>query len=401
MQLVKEIEFQAQTEQEAYQRARERLGPDGVILSIQTVFSGVPFLPFLKKKKLVVRAGILEEDSRPRQNPDPDLERKQLEVLKVLLEHKTGQKKRAVPEILVEQVLDRVEVSPPAAGTPAVPQTAVSQAQAVSLPGFPQPGSPGGQRFPLPGDLPEACARSLSEEAGRALQEGLSFDAWLRRKVESFCERPGNDPLSSHLGGNRVMILGPTGVGKTTTIAKIAALAVQQNRKIALFTSDNYRVSAVDQIRTFARVLNIPFEAVNGGAEIPSLVERYPEDTLLIMDTVGFGFRETDRLERIREIHAYFRPQATHVAVSATAKPEDVKASIESTRSAVPVHKVILTKIDETCSYGSFLWIPMTFGLPFSFFTTGQNVPRDIQFAAASWVAQTLLDARSAQDVSR
>jgi flagellar biosynthesis protein FlhF len=390
MQLVKEIEFQAATEQEAYQRARERLGPDGVILSIQTVFTGFRFLPFTKKKKLIVRAGILEEESRPRPNVDPDLERKQLEVLKVLLEHKTDRKKAAVPEILVEKICDRVEVSPPPAGNPAVPSSG-------PLP----PDSPEWRRLPLPGDLPDVCARNLAEEAGRAMQEGLPFDAWLRRKVEGFCEKPGADPFSAHLGGNRVMVVGPTGVGKTTTIAKIAALAVQQGRKIALFTSDNYRVSAVDQIRTFARVLNIPFEAVNGGAEIPSLVERYPEDTLLIMDTVGFGFRETDRLERIREIHAFFRPQATHVAVPATGKPADIKASIESTRSAVPIHKVILTKIDETCSYGSFLWIPMTFGLPFSFFTTGQNVPRDIQFATGAWMAQTLLDGRSASDVPR
>lgn len=388
MQLVKEIEFQATTEQEAYQRARERLGPDGVILSIQTVFTGFRFLPFLKKKKLVVRAGILEEENRPRPTIDPDLERKQLEVLKVLLEHKTDRKKAAFPEILAEKICDRVEVSPSPTGSPSGPPA-----------GSPKPDSPERLRLPLPEDLPDACARSLSKEAERALQEGLPFDAWLRRKVEGFCEKPGDDPLSVHLGGKRVMILGPTGVGKTTTIAKIAALAVQQGKQIALFTSDNYRVSAVDQIRTFARVLNIPFEVVNGGAEIPSLIERYPKETLIIMDTVGFGFRETDRLERIREIHAYFCPEVTHVAVSATGKPRDIKASIESTRSVVPIHKVILTKIDETCSYGSLLWIPMTFGLPFSFFTTGQNVPRDIQFATASWMAQTLLDARSASDV--
>jgi len=388
MQLVKEIEFQASTEQEAYQRARERLGPEGVILSIQAVFTGIPFLPFLKQKKLVVRAGILEEESRPRQNSDPDLERKQLEVLKVLLEHKTDRKKVAIPEILVEKVCDRVEVS-------------ASRAEISSVPaaGPLKPDLPAPRRFPFPEDLPASCARALAEEVEAAEKEGLSYEAWLRRKVESFCEKPDEDPLSAHLGGKRIMILGPTGVGKTTTIAKIAALAVQQGRKIALFTSDNYRVSAVDQIRTFARVLNIPFEVVNGGAEIPSLLERYAEETLVIMDTVGFGFRETDRLERIREIHAFFRPQATHVAVSATGKPSDIQASIESTRSAVPIHKVILTKIDETCSYGSFLWIPMTFGLPFSFFTTGQNVPRDIQFATSSWMAQTLLEARSFSDV--
>ncbi|MFA0888265.1 MAG: hypothetical protein ACC613_04095 [Synergistales bacterium] len=397
MQLVKEIEFQAATEQEAYRRVRERLGSDGIILSIQTVFTGFGFLPFLKKKKLVVRAGILGGEPSPPPRQDPDLERKQLEVLKVLLEHKADRKREAVPERLVEKVCDRVEVSAAPVAAP-VAAPAGDPVEPVPPEASPAKEPPGPCGFPFPEDLPASCARVLSEEARSARREGLPFDAWLRRKIESFCRPAEAGSLPEALGGSRVMILGPTGVGKTTTIAKIAAMAVQQGRKIALFTSDNYRVSAVDQVRTFARVLNIPFEAVNAGSEIPDLLGRYDEDTLILMDTVGFGFRETDRLERIREIHAFFRPHSTHVAVSATGKPRDVKASIEKTRNAVPVHKLILTKIDETCSYGSLLWVPMTFGLPFSFFTTGQNVPRDIQFATASWMTQTLLGERGAPD---
>lgn len=392
MKLVKEIEFHAKTENEAFQKVREKLGSDGIILSIQTV--RVPALiPFFKKKELVVRAGILEEEKKaPVAQRDPEIDKKQMEVFKALLEYKKNLEKeenpsRDLPEKLIDGVEDSVEIRA-GADSPGV------LSQNVHVEEKEEPGQFSEKAIVLEqllgSEMPGDCAERLWNEFSSVSENGLSFKQWLQQRCMDICFQPGKDMLTSALGGNRIMIVGPTGVGKTTTIAKIAAIAVQEGRDVALFTSDNYRVSAVDQIRTFARVLHIPLEAVNQGGEIPGLLEKYPEDTLILMDTPGHGFRESDRISQIESIYRNFSPQAVHMAVSATSRPSDARAAIEKTGEVAPLSRLLLTKADETMGLGCLLALPLTFQLPLSFITTGQNVPRDINYATPVFLMDCL-----------
>lgn len=363
MKLVREIEFEAATENEAYNKVKARLGLDGVILSMQSV--KVPsVIPFFHKTRIAVRAGILEEERKIHAKADPELEKRQMEVFQALLQHKRNSGKKSAESL--EPSISVVEKPPRADGM--------------------------GSRDPefgtlLEHEVPLECSEKLWGEYLHSAKKGEPFSGWLNRKAGAFCPPDDGDPFLGALGGRKVMIVGPTGVGKTTTIAKIAAMAVMEGRDVALFTSDNYRVSAVDQIRTFARVLGIPVEVVNEGTEIPRLVEKYPESTHLLMDTAGCGFRDDDRLSGIREIYRCFRPDAVHMAISGTSRLKDVKAAMDKAQQAFPLSRVILTKLDETLCLGASLWLPMEFGLPFSFLTTGQNVPRDIHLASGAMIA--------------
>jgi len=397
LKLVKEIEFQAKTENEAYQKARERLGPDGVILSIQSIRTA-SWIPFLGKKMLVIRAGILEEEKKFEQKTtDPELEKKQVEVFKALLEHKRSMKdikqNKTSQEKLVEQIKDEIDIK----GNTGTAFNAGSGTYANGQPAEPCSNKaeeliPPELEIMLENDMEEENAKQLLEEYRSLETNDLSFQEWLSIKTADYCFIPGGDLISSALGGNRIMLVGATGVGKTTTIAKIAAIAVQQGRKTALFTSDNYRVSAVEQIRTFARVLNLPLEVVNAGSELPERLNKYSSDTLILMDTAGHGFTEKDRITQIIDIHNNFHPDQVHMAISATARTRDMLNSIETLKKVLPVSRLILTKVDETLCPGSLLSIPMKTGIRLSFVTTGQNVPRDIGYADAGLLAQYILD---------
>jgi len=384
MKLVKEIEFHAKTESEAFNRVKARLGSDGVILSMQTV-KEPSLIPFLKKKRLFVRAGILEEEKKTPPPPDPEFQKRQQAVFQALLHYKSGlkmkaevEKNKASVEDLANSVTDTVDVRPEK-NTPQTPSPVETIGHEKGYPAF-----------LLEQDVPSECVDALWREYLES-GKGRRFGDWFRAKASEFCAPHGEDALGDALGGRRVMVVGPTGVGKTTTIAKIAAMAVMEGRKTALFTSDNYRVSAVEQIRTFARVLGLPIEVVNAGFEIPDLLEKYDDETLILMDTVGCGFRETGRLSQVRDIWEHFSPHAVHIAISGTSRLKDIRVSVEKTRETIPVTRAIVTKLDETLCAGTALWLPMTFGLPLSFLASGQNVPRDIDLATGELLSESLL----------
>ena len=202
MKLVREIEFEAKNENEAYSKVKARLGLDGVILSMQNV--KVPsVVPFFRKTKMVVRAGILEEDRKPTAKADPDLEKRQMEVFQALLQHKrsTG-KKEADPREPSISVVEK-----PTRGS-----------EKTRDPEF---------GMLLDHDIPLEYSEKLWQEYSHSAQNGEAFSGWLNRKARTFCSPEDGDSFSGALGGRKVMVVGPTGVGKTTTIAKIAAMAPQ------------------------------------------------------------------------------------------------------------------------------------------------------------------------------
>ncbi|HDQ93095.1 MAG TPA: hypothetical protein ENN89_03140 [Synergistetes bacterium] len=368
MRLVREIEFEAKNENEAFSKVKARLGSDGVILSMQNLRTA-SMIPFFRKTRIVVRAGILEEEKKLPPRPDPDLEKKRMEVFQALLLHRKNGDKDAVKAM--EPNITVLEEEKP--GRSVKTEEPCPELRAL-----------------IDHELPQDCAEELREEYGRLSGREGSFSSWLEKKADSLCACPKGDSLVSALGGGKVMVVGPTGVGKTTTIAKIAAMAVMDGINVALFTSDNFRVSAVDQIRTFARVLGIPVEVVNHGSEIPDLLRKYSSDTIILMDTAGCGFRDDERLAAISDICRYFEPDAVHMTISGPSRARDVRAAMDTARRTFPLSRIILTKLDETVCMGASIWLPMQYGLPLSFLTTGQNVPRDLHLATGDMITSFL-----------
>ena len=190
------------------------------------------------------------------------------------------------------------------------------------------------------------------------------------------------------LMGTRVMFIGPTGVGKTTTIAKLAAIySLWERKKVLMLTADTYRIAAVEQLRTYARILGVPFEVVFSPQEIPEALAKHGDPDLVLLDTAGRSQRDARRMEELQALYRVFRPDAVHLVVSANMKYRDILDVVDR-MGVVPVSCLLFTKLDETLTYGNILNAVLDFKKPLSFITTGQDVPNDIEVAEPDRIAR-------------
>ncbi|WP_232697049.1 flagellar biosynthesis protein FlhF [Brevibacillus daliensis] len=176
-----------------------------------------------------------------------------------------------------------------------------------------------------------------------------------------------------------LFFFGPTGVGKTTTIAKLAAWhMLQEKRKVGFITADTYRIAAVEQLKTYANILNVPLEVVFSPAEMEQALERLSTCDLVFIDTAGRNYRNDEYVDRMRDL-LQWPEQSEHLLVmSLTSKYKDMETIIKKFRD-VPISSVILTKADETTQYGSILGLIEEHNMKLSYLATGQNVPDDIE----------------------
>ncbi|MBG9793139.1 flagellar GTP-binding protein [Paenibacillus dendritiformis] len=176
-----------------------------------------------------------------------------------------------------------------------------------------------------------------------------------------------------------VYFVGPTGVGKTTTIAKLAADQIfHHGRKVGFITADTYRISAVEQLRTYASILNVPLEVVTSPGDTDRALNALEACDLILMDTAGRNFRND---MYVNELNTMLKPlpfSMTFLVLSLTSKTEDMLAIWERFENQ-RIDSLILTKADETATYGTILNLASRVKIPCSYMTTGQNVPDDIQ----------------------
>ncbi len=185
--------------------------------------------------------------------------------------------------------------------------------------------------------------------------------------------------------------VGPTGVGKTTTVAKIAALHVLGGtRRVGLITTDTYRIAAVEQLRTYAGILHVPLQVVGSPAEFSNALENLSECDLVLIDTAGRSYRSEHQIEELQNLLSYAPIDETFLVMSLTSKPEDL-LQLADLFSQMTVDKFLFTKIDETETYGSILALMHRYQKPVSYMTTGQNVPDDIEIASIDKLIRLIL----------
>jgi flagellar biosynthesis protein FlhF len=248
-------------------------------------------------------------------------------------------------------------------------------------------------------DVDEPAARELIDrlrvESQLDLSNPLAARARLATMLEAELRTTG--PIPTTTGAGRVVALvGPTGVGKTTTIAKLAAnFRLRENRRVGLITVDTYRIAAVEQLRTYADIIDLPMEVVSTPREMREAVQRMRTFDLVLMDTAGRSPRDEVRIQELRSMLAEASPDEVHLVLSAAGSARSLVAAAEKFAPA-GFTSLLVTKLDEATALGHLLTLTRNCGLPVSYLTDGQNVPDDIAVADARRLAQLILNIRTA-----
>ncbi|MGC8862381.1 MAG: flagellar biosynthesis protein FlhF [Armatimonadota bacterium] len=246
-------------------------------------------------------------------------------------------------------------------------------------------------------DLPAAARRlirnGVSEKLAKALVGGEDTSMaevldGLRARIQC------SGPIDMTRGQARVALVGPTGAGKTTTIAKLASqYSLLHSSKVALITLDTYRVGAVEQLGTYARILNIPLEAALEPEDVAPLIEKHADKDLILIDTVGRSQRNRQDIAQLWSMLEPARPTEVHLAVSASSSIAVQHETIVSF-SRLGTNRLLLTKLDECAQTGCIVELAMAALLPFSYVTIGQEVPDDLMLADSQRLAEAVWQGR-------
>jgi flagellar biosynthesis protein FlhF len=199
-------------------------------------------------------------------------------------------------------------------------------------------------------------------------------------------------PIRTTPGRRRlVALVGPTGVGKTTTIAKLAAnFRLREKQRVGLITVDTYRIAAVEQLRTYADIIDLPMEIVATPREMHQAVARMADMDLILMDTAGRSPRDEVKIQELKSMLAEAAPDEVHLVLSSVAGAGTLAKTAEQF-AVVGATALVLTKLDEAVSLGNVLPLVRSSGLPLSYLTHGQNVPDDIAIAHAGRLARAIV----------
>lgn len=231
---------------------------------------------------------------------------------------------------------------------------------------------------------------SLDRHDEQAIQERVAFhlmnDIQVGDLLESVGARAGRSESTV------LALVGPTGVGKTTTIAKIASLGVLEKRlRVGLINLDSYKVAAADQLATYAKIMNVPFRSVTTRDELQQAVYDFSTLDLILIDTTGRSQKDQESLLQLRHMLAAVEGCRSVLMMSATTKDSDMNEVISRFKLFSPAG-LVMSKLDETSVYGCIYNVQKRSGLPLLYFTVGQRVPEDIEKASAERVADLVLD---------
>jgi len=442
MRIVNKITFEAKDDAEALRLAGEKLGKDAVVLSSRPVRTG-GFLGLFKKSVLLVSAGIFENDSKDAGREKSDAgdsaveRRERLAAFQKLLElrhasemntplitntqnnaHANTNSNYSLLTPSISLVKDTYQPSDNAVYKPNKTNAANTNASFQEIRGEVNSLAEkfnsivrklNENSFTLePDDSPEFSEeiyeniyRTLinnemsSANAKKFINEYLNskhdetFSDWLAQKLNV----ASTDPIMA-VGGRRIAFIGPTGVGKTTTIAKLATIfSLWEHKKVLLLTSDTFRIAAVEQLKTYAKILGIPTEVIFDPDGINEILENHENTDIILLDTAGRNQKDGRHIEAFSSLFNAFKPDAVHLVLAANMKYKDMLDIVDKV-SPLDVSHLVFTKLDETTSYGAIFDVADKFGKPLSFFTAGQNVPNDIEVASGEYLCKMVFEAK-------
>lgn len=247
----------------------------------------------------------------------------------------------------------------------------------------------------LDNEVDERYANQIITEIEASLKKETDVSKILANIYQKIVLKLGQTKTLEVVSGKTkyIFFIGPTGVGKTTTIAKLAySLMEQKKAKVALLAADTYRIAAVDQLRTYAEIMNIPLYVIYSEAELAEQKEELARYDVILVDTAGRSHRSKEQRDDIERLIQSVPAQAREVylVLSATTKYRDL-VKITEAYAEIAEYRLIFTKLDETGTIGNIFNIKMLTGAPLSYATNGQNVPDDISRMDPQNVARQLL----------
>lgn len=245
-------------------------------------------------------------------------------------------------------------------------------------------------------EVADEIARDLLNQVQEELT-GNQLDSidLVRQKIIAAMDKmfDTSGPICLNLNGSArvVALIGPTGVGKTTTIAKLAAdFKLCRNKEVGLITIDTYRIGAVDQLRMYAQIIDVPLKVVLTPDELAEAIELMRDKDLILIDTAGRSQNDELRIKELKSFLDAARPDEVHLVLSGIAHQSHMLSAAEKFVQ-LGVNRIILTKLDEAVSFGVILSVLRKFEASISYITTGQNVPDDIEVGSGRNLAQRLL----------
>lgn len=193
--------------------------------------------------------------------------------------------------------------------------------------------------------------------------------------------------------GNRsiVAFVGPTGVGKTTTIAKLAAgFSLYRGKRVAMITADTFRVGAIEQLRLYGELLEIPVQTIYNTDDARRIMDELKDYDLILVDTTGTSPSNKMQIKKTKGLLDAISPTDVHMVISAATKDQDMDEILNSYKE-MHYSKLLVTKLDETRTYGTILNAIKMTNCPLSYITSGQNVPDDIEIASSEKIAEMIL----------
>ena len=251
----------------------------------------------------------------------------------------------------------------------------------------------------LDNEVNEKYANQIIDEMEKVNKPNMPFDYALANVYQKMILKFGkpNEISVAEKGPKVVFFVGPTGVGKTTTIAKIASkFSVELGKKVALLTADTYRIAAAEQLRTYANILEVPFRIIYSTEEVEQALTDFKEYDFIMVDTAGHSHQNEAQKEAMKGfVHSVdgLAEKEVFLVLSATTKYRDL-ISIVDAYSIMTDYKLIFTKLDETTTLGNLLNIKLYTGADLSYVTCGQNVPDDIETFNPQKTVKQLLGGR-------
>lgn len=384
--------FQGKTEAEAVESAKKELGNNVVIMNVRNVKRKGLF-SFLMPQQVEVTVALEEEQARipvPRRD---ELKAQPLVDALALKQTSAGKteneivsqddrKENRVDNSAIEEKLDNLHIL--------LEQQLQKPEETKNEPAEEEKESEM-ERFMkllyntmLMNEVSEQYANQIIDEIEKINKPNMPFDYALantyQKMILKFGKPIGITPAQK--GPKVVFFVGPTGVGKTTTIAKIASkFSVEGGRKVALLTADTYRIAAAEQLRTYANILEVPFRVIYSTEEVEQSLKDFKDYDFVLVDTAGHSHQNEAQREAMNGfIHSVdgLAEKEVFLVLSATTKYRDL-ISIADTYAAMTEFKLIFTKLDETTTLGNLLNLKLHTGAPLSYVTCGQNVPDDIE----------------------